>query len=145
VACRRSENDAMPLKQSLGVVCMKFSHEEIELAQLFKAYGLEWEPRCGQYVLDQSELIECASPFQPRVFFILDLRHFLRRAGSLDELKHRMCWLPDWQDCRQLLQHMGVRSEIIARRLTETRAIEDDHERLELYRLIEEQLTGGMT
>jgi hypothetical protein len=124
---------------------MKFSDEEIELAQLFKAYGLEWEPRCGQYVLDQSELIECASPFQPRVFFILDLRHFLRRAGTVEELKRRLCWLPDWQDCRQLLQHMGLGSEVVARRLAASCAIEDNCERLELYRLIEEQLTGGMT
>lgn len=123
---------------------MKFSNEEIELAQLFKAFGLEWTPACGQYVLDQSGLIECASPFQPRVFFILDLKHFLRRCQTLDELKQRMCWLPDWQQARQVLEQLGVRSADVAQRLMDTRAIEHGCERLELYRLIEEQLTGGL-
>lgn len=123
---------------------MKFSNQEIELAQLFKAHGLEWTPQCGQYVLDQAQLIQCASPFQPQVYYILDLKHFLRRSGTLEELKQRMCWLPDWQDARQLLQQMGVSSATVAQRLVQSRAIESNSERLELYRLIEEQLAGGM-
>ncbi len=123
---------------------MKFSIPEIELAQLFKAYGLEWTPQCGHYVLDQAQLIQCSSPFQPNVYFILDIKHFLRRSGTLEQLKQRMCWLPDWQDARQLLQQMGVSSTTVALRLIDSRAIENNLERLELYRLIEEQLTGGM-
>lgn len=122
---------------------MKFSAEEIELAQLLKAYGLEWQPQCGQYVFDQSHLIECASPFQPGVYFILDLRHFLRRSGTLEELQRRMCWLPDWQEARELLQHLGVTADVVAHRLSSSAALERNGERLELYRLIEEQLTGS--
>ncbi len=121
-----------------------FTKDEIELAQLFKAYGLDWNPTCGQYVLDQSNLVECSSPFQDRVFFILDLKHFLRRAGNLDELKRRLCWLPDWHEARNLLRQMGVSSDQVAERLAVSRAIEFDAERLELYRIIEEQLTGSL-
>jgi hypothetical protein len=40
---------------------------------------------------------------------------------------------------------MGVGSEHVAQRLASSNAIENYGERLELYRLIEEQLTGGMT
>ena len=123
---------------------MKFSIPEIELAQLFKAYGLEWTPQCGHYVLDQAQLVQSASPFQPNVYYILDLKHFLRRSGTLEQLKQRMCWLPDWQDARQLLQQLGVSSVTVAQRLIHSRAIENNLERLELYRLIEEQLTGEM-
>lgn len=122
---------------------MKFSQSELELAQLLKAYGLEWTPQCGQYVLDQSGLIEQESPFQPNVFFILDLKHFLRRAGTLEELKQRMCWLPDWQDARQLLQTMGVTSADVRRRLLDSQALENQTERLELYRLLEEHMTAS--
>lgn len=133
-----SENEQTALKAD------KFSEDEIQLAQLFKAYGLPWTPEPGQYVLDQSELIECSSPFQQRVFFILDLKHFLRRSGTLGELTERMCWLPDWDDARQILRDIGVDSTEIAERLRATQAIEQGTERLELYRLIEEHLTRGI-
>lgn len=123
---------------------MKFSEEELELAQLFKAYGLPWTPRCGQYVFDQTRLIEAPSPFQPRVYFILDLKHFLRRAGSLEELQRRMCWLPDWHEARELLQTMGVSSTAVTQRLIASGALLAYAERLELYRLIEDHLTGGL-
>ncbi len=122
----------------------KFCEAEIELAQLFKAYGLEWSPAPGQYVLDQSGLIECASPFQGRVFFILDLKHFVRRCGTLEELKQRMCWLPDWDDARQILRELAVDGQQIAERLQSSRALESGTERLELFRLIEESLTGSL-
>lgn len=119
-----------------------FSDEELELAQLFKAFGLEWTPCPGMYVLDQSDLIECDSPFQGRVFFILDLKHFLRRAGTLEQLKDRVCWLPTWEQARRLLADMGVPPGPIAQRLIDSRALVDGTERLELYRMIEERITG---
>jgi len=132
----------LPLEMAPSVQrAPKFSEAEIELAQLFKAYGLDWSPAPGHYVLDQSELIECGSPFQGRVFFILDLRHFLRRCGTLAELKQRMCWLPDWDDARQILRELSVDARVISERLQMSRAIESGTERLELYRLIEESLT----
>ena len=121
---------------------MKFSDEEIALAQLFKAYGLRWEPAPGQYVLDQGDLIGCPSPFQERVYFILDLKHFLRRAETLDNLKDRMCWLPNWEDAREILAGFGVSAETIVQRLLESDAISKRSERLELYRLLEEVMTG---
>lgn len=119
-----------------------FCQEELELAQLFKAYGLEWTPSVGHFVLDQSELIECDSPFQGRVFFILDLKHFLRRSDSIENLKQSMCWLPTWQQARQILRQNGVSNSQVAAHLSETKAIESGTERLELYRLIEQAITG---
>ncbi len=119
-----------------------FSSEELELAQLFKAFGLDWTPRPGMYVLDQSDLIECPSPFQDRVFFILDLKHFLRRSGTIEQLKDRVCWLPTWEHARKILADLGVPAAPIAQRLVDSRALIDGTERLELYRMIEERITG---
>lgn len=121
---------------------MKFSAEEIALAQLFKAYGLEWQPTCGQYVLDQANLIEVPSPFQPKIYYILDLKHFLRRAGTIENLKQHMCWLPDWEQARDILESLGVSSEAVAERLRASNALADRSERLELYRFVEEAMTG---
>lgn len=123
---------------------LEFCDEELDLAQLFKAYGLDWTPTVGHYVLDQSDLIECDSPFQDRVFFILDLKHFLRRSETLENLKERMCWLPTWEQSRKLLRDYGVDDQYVAKHLSATNAIEQGHERLELYRLLEEQITGGL-
>jgi hypothetical protein len=121
---------------------MKFTPEELELAQTLKKQGLSWTPQCGHYVLDQTELIECASPFQEHVYFILDLKHFLRRSGTMEELTRRVCWLPDWHDARDLLRQFGISSQDVAQHLLATNAIESGTERLELYRMIERHLSG---
>lgn len=123
---------------------MEFTNEELDLAQLFKAYGVDWTPGVGQYVLDQSNLIECESPFQDRVFFILDLKHFLRRSETIEHLKASMCWLPTWEQMRQLLRDHGVSDKSVCQHLAETDAIANGCERVELYRLFEECLTGGL-
>ncbi len=122
---------------------VRFSGEELDLAQLFKAYGLDWTPEVGHYVLDQSELIKCESPFQDRVFFILDLKHFLRRSETIENLKERVCWLPTWEQMRQLLREHDVSDQTVVEHLELTQAIGRGTERLELYRLFEERLTGG--
>ncbi|HBE71751.1 MAG TPA: hypothetical protein DDW52_26710 [Planctomycetaceae bacterium] len=123
---------------------MHFCGEELELAQLFKAYGIDWQPSVGMYVLDQSELIEVPSPFQDRVYFILDLKHFLRRSGSLGELKERVCWLPTYEQARTFLFEAGVPHRAVAKRLSNAGAIDSGNERLELYRMIEDHLSGQL-
>ncbi|MEZ6137634.1 MAG: hypothetical protein R3C53_22330 [Pirellulaceae bacterium] len=120
----------------------KFCPEELDLAQLFKAYGLDWTPAVGHYVLDQSGLIGSESPFQDGVYFILDLKHFLRRSITIEAMKASLCWLPDWQDARAILDGLGVPPDVVAQRLQESQAILSGSERLELYRLIEDRLTG---
>ena len=119
-----------------------FSEEELEIAQLLKAYGMDWKPTVGHYVLDQSELIERTSPFQENVFFILDMAHFLRLAGSEERMIEGLCWLPTWEQAREILRHEGVSDQAVEERLRETDALSRGEERLELYRLIEEAITG---
>lgn len=127
-----------------GLDHVKFTQEEIELAQLFKAYGLPWEPAPGQFVLDQSELIETESPFQHRVYFILDLQHFLRRSGDLEGLRESMCWLPTWEEIRQVLRENGIQNCQVIQHLESSQALQQGTERLELYRLLEEHITENL-
>lgn len=121
---------------------VRFSDEELDIAQVLKAYGLPWRPACGHYVLDQSQLINRTSPFQDRVFFILDMSHFLRLAGSEERMIDGLCWLPTWEQAREILRGEQVPDQVIEQRLKESNALAKGTERLELYRLIEEAITG---
>ena len=112
---------------------MRFTNEEIELALELKQLGLPWEPTAGHYVWDEDNLIDRPSPFHDRVFFILDLRHFLRRAESVEKLKKAVCWLPTWHDMRDIAQSLGISEDEIWKTLNERGAIEQGTERLVFY------------
>jgi hypothetical protein len=119
---------------------MKFSKEEIEIARKLHGLNLPWQPQEGQYVLDIKGIIEKSSPFQKGVYFILDIKHFLRRAGSLEGIKAAMCWLPLWEDCRNILKSLNVSWDRVENRLNENSAFENDRERFVLYGIILEEL-----
>ena len=119
---------------------MRFSEQEIRLAQRLRRLGLTWEPGTGHYVWDEVGLIDCRSPFHDQIYFILDLKHFLRRAGTVQSLKAAMTWLPTWHDAREILKSLGVSHESVAQRLTQSNAIVERSELATLYRLIAEAL-----
>lgn len=119
---------------------MIFSEDEIRLALDMKDRGLNWLPAPGHYVWDEGGLIEAPSPFQERVYYILDLQHFLRRAVTVDNLQAQMVWLPTWRDARLILKHMGIMNETIAERLRKEKALEFERELLTLYRIVLEHL-----
>lgn len=115
---------------------MKFTTDEVRLAHELKAAGLPWHPVPGHYVWDGEELIQPGSPFHDRVYFILDLKHFLRRSKTVERLVESMVWLPTWEQCRDLLDDRNVVSETISAHLHSTNAIANRTERAELYRLL---------
>jgi hypothetical protein len=119
---------------------MRFSDDEIVLASELSALDLPWQPRPGRYVWDTDGLIDCPSPFHGRVYFILDLKHFLRRAGTIEALKEALVWLPTWHDARDILKCLGVSHDVVADRLEADHAIEQRSELLVLYRMIAEKL-----
>jgi hypothetical protein len=119
---------------------MHFSDRVIEGAKRLRGLGLAWEPRPGHYVWDERGLIEKPSPFQDRVYFILDLKHFLRRAGTMEALKESLVWLPTWHDAREILHQLGISDAFVASRLASKGAIESRDELIVLYDLIAEQL-----
>lgn len=113
-----------------------FSQAEIQLAHELKAAGLPWHPQPGQYVWDGEPLIKHDSPFHDRVFFILDLKHFLRRSGTIEKLIESMVWLPTWQQCRALLNDRGITSHEVLAHLQASDAFVRGEERSELYCLL---------
>ena len=122
---------------------MKFTEQEVAKARHLKKRGLSWEPSVGHYVWDEAGIINCESPFHDSVFYILDLKHFLRRAGTVENLKRDLCWLPSWFDSREILRGLGVPADLVVARLQESRALERNLERLCLYQLIEESLVNN--
>lgn len=120
----------------------KFTSEEVELARKLKRLGLAWTPQVGHYVWDETGIINCPSPFHDMVYFILDLKHFLRRAETVERLQQELCWLPSWEQARELLRAHGVADSTVAQRLHERQALLKGEERLCLYQLLEEALVS---
>lgn len=119
---------------------MNFNNTEIEIAKKLHDLNLDWHPQVGCYVYDLTGMIEKPSPFQDRVYFILDMKHFLRRAGSVDAVKEAMCWLPVWEDCRRILKHLEVPWDRIKTELIKQSAFEHDNERQVLYEMIHDAM-----
>ncbi|MFN5320783.1 MAG: hypothetical protein ACK493_04400 [Planctomycetota bacterium] len=122
---------------------MKFTPAEIELARRLKQLGLAWTPSVGHFVWDETGLINCTSPFHDYVYFILDLKHFLRRAGTIERLQQDLCWLPTWEQARELLRESGLPDVEVSQRLDARQALENATERLCLYELLAERLAGN--
>ena len=120
---------------------MKFTKEEIELARKLKQQGLDWQPSVGHFVWDEADIVKCEFPFHDMVFFILDVKHFLRRAETIENLQRDLCWLPTWYQAREVLSENAVSTERIIEKLRVERAIENGTERYCLYELIEECLS----
>jgi len=114
---------------------MHFTETEIELARSIKQAGFDWNPVPGHFVLDDDEVFHHTSPFQPHVFFILDLQHFLRYTETIDGMKRRLVWLPTWFDAREQLRLSGVTNEEILTRLQDDKAVENGRELECLLRL----------
>jgi len=51
-----------------------------------------------------------------------------------------MCWLPLWEDCREILKSLDIPWNRAENRLNENSAFENDRERLVLYEIILEEL-----
>jgi hypothetical protein len=115
---------------------MMFSEEQIEIARQMRDAGLVWEPAVGHYVYDETGLIDAPSPFQENVYFILDMKHFLRRSGTVEELKRRVFWLPQWHQVRQIARDCNISDAAQAERLRQNNALESGDELSLLYGMV---------
>lgn len=120
---------------------MRFSEEEIQTARRLRDNGLAWEPQAGHYVYDETGFCKQTSPFQDKVYFILNYPYFMRAVGGVERFKEIMLWLPTWHDLRQMLRDLKVTDLQVAMYLKERKAIELGDERLALYELMGECLS----
>lgn len=124
---------------------MQFTDEEIKLARQLREAGLAWEPQAGHYVYDGTGFCKQTSPFQEKIYFILNYDYFMRTVGGVERFKQIMLWLPTWDDARRQLKMLGVPDRLVVDRLERARAIEQGNERFVLYQLIESALAERTT
>lgn len=93
---------------------LPFDRRHCELAARLKAAGLPWRPHVGCFVWDRDGHIAVPSPFPQRVYFILNLGHFLQIFGSGEEIQSRLIWLPTWHQARLVAQQRGVPDTALA-------------------------------
>ncbi len=122
------------------MLTVHFTPAEVDLCHQLKSAGLPWDPAPGHFVWDGEGLIERPSPFHDRVYFILDLKHFLRRTGTTQRLVESMVWLPTWEQTRMLLSGRGVDPSSLIETLVTRGAIGSGTERYVLYEMLKASL-----
>ena len=91
-----------PINLDRDFAPIPFTDQLCEASLELKSNGLPWEPHVGCFVWDPEEVIQEPSPFPHRIYFILNLGHFIRRFGSIQSLKEKAIWLPTSYQCKQL-------------------------------------------
>ena len=119
-----------------------FSETEIKLARQLREHGLSWEPAVGHYVYDETGICEKGSPFQEKVYFILNYAYFMQLVGGVDRFKATMLWLPTWEDLRAILRGFGYCDLEVANSLAANNSIGTGEERLALYKFVDAHLQG---
>ena len=104
-----------------------------------KRQGVPWEPAAGHYVLDVDGVVQRESPFQPGVYFVLNLPHFVKLAGGAESFRERFIWLPTWDQCRELLRQSGLSDQALQSLILERDSIAKSNELLTLYELLVER------
>jgi hypothetical protein len=106
-----------------------FDERHCAAAARLKEAGLPWTPHVGCFVWDHEAHIEVSSPFPSRVYFILNLGHFLKRFGTLEAIAERLVWLPTWHQARHLCDRYDAGSV----KAVNVRGRRPGNELLELY------------
>ena len=113
---------------------MAFTDEQISIATQLKQLGMPWQPRVGNYVYDANRICPKGSPFQDRIYFLLNFDCFMQHVGGRERFAESMVWLPTWDDARNIARQIGIPDESVAAVAAE--GILRDEELTRLYGLI---------
>jgi len=125
-----------PFNPETDLPPIPFGVRHCQTAAQLKERGLPWTPRVGCFVWDPDEIIEVTSPFPDRIYFILNLGHFLRIFGSLEEISKKLIWLPTYHQARLLCDQLGADQEEVSAVLASPENIRTGDELLLLYEMI---------
>ena len=125
-----------PFNPDTDLPPIPFDLPHCQAAAQLKERGLPWTPHVGCFVWDPDEVIEVTSPFPDRIYFILNLGHFLRIFGSLEEISQKLVWLPTYHQARLLCDQLGVDQEKVSEPLALPENIRAGDELLALYKII---------
>ena len=113
-----------------------FDLRHCQAAAQLKDRGLPWTPHVGCFVWDPDEIIEVTSPFPGRIYFILNLGHFLRIFGTVEQIAKKLVWLPTYHQARLLCTQVGLDPEEVSAVLASAENIRSGEELLALYKMI---------
>ena len=117
-----------------------FDIRHCELALKMKEAGLPWCPHAGCFVWDREGCIEVPSPFPGKIFFILNLGHFLRLLGSIEKITQKLIWLPAWHQARHIGVKLGIEDREFMDLFAGPKVPEPGEALLALYGLIQNKL-----
>ena len=132
-----------PFNPKTDLPPIPFDLRHCQAAAELKDRGLPWTPHVGCFVWDPDEIIEATSPFPSRIYFILNLGHFLRIFGSLEEISRKLVWLPTYHQARLLCDQVGVDQEEVSAVLVSADNIRAGNELLVLYKMILSKLEAS--
>ena len=81
------------------------------------------------------EHIEVSSPFPGRVYFILNVGHFLKTFETKEAISEKLVWLPTWQQARLLCEEFGIEDAEIKAAIAE-KSFEHSNDMMILYDLL---------
>ena len=129
-----------PFNPDTDLPPIPFDLRHCQAAAQLKERGLPWTPHVGCFVWDPHEIIEVTSPFPGRIYFILNLGHFLRIFGSLEEISRKLVWLPTYHQARLYCDQVGIEHEEVSAVLASAENIRAGDELLVLYKMILNEL-----
>ena len=100
-----------PFNPETDIAPIPFTDEVCHLAKQLKEKNLKWQPHVGCFVWDELRLVEAASPFPHRIYFILNLGHFLRRFQTTRNIANRLVWLPTWHQALEIYKQLNIPHE----------------------------------
>jgi hypothetical protein len=130
-----------PFDPETDLAPLPFGGPHREAALRLKQAGLPWKPHVGCFVWDPEGRIPVDSPFPDRVYFILNLGHFVRLLGSAERVRDLLVWLPTWHQARLVAERIGVKGSTLREIRADDMAPGD--ELLHLYELIHAELQGA--
>jgi hypothetical protein len=125
-----------PFREGIDLEPIPFGQRHCLAAKRLKKEGLIWNPQVGCFVWDEAGIIEAPSPFPHRIYFVLNLGHFARRFGTMEDVADKLVWLPTWHQARLLCKTMGISKEEICEAVCTSGVATVDGELLSLYGLI---------
>lgn len=132
-----------PFDPAADLAPLPFDERHRDMAFRLKRAGLPWNPHMGCFVWDREGSIPVESPFPDRVYFILNLGHFLRLLGTAERVRERLVWLPTWHQARLAAEKLGVDAKALRNIWEGEKAPRPGEELLRLYELLLTALEEG--
>ena len=124
---------ATPFNRDKDLAPLPFDQKICDAAKNLKDSGVEWTPHVGCFLWDEKGLISVPSPFPNRIYFILNLNHFLKICGSLENIKEKFVWLPTEYQAQLLAEKLEIKNDQFSRLSDKIEPIE---RLMELYNIL---------